>query len=311
MRCICWFFALIAASACKTPSSTSRLRAAADDTSPSTIDGDCHGKTVLVVTSESAVITLAGGLKYPTGYFLRELSDPLIALVRAGCLLQFATPTGLSPVVDSNSLELLWAYYPYPELKANAATYRAAAMQMATTIYGKLRFSVEDDRWQRISPEVQNYVRTTQKAQSGLTEIAPRSLATIADELEQADAAGSPSPYIGMMVPGGHVPMEDLKVSPTLGRVLNYFHKHLLPTALVCHAPVALLSTTQTEERTFTYKGYRVAVADRVSEQLLEQMGPLQNYHVTSYVDDDLDAGGAVLDQNPWPGFPTPLRPDF
>ncbi len=264
----------------------------------------CHGKTVLVVTSASGYITLKGGEQYPTGYFLRELTDPLIPLINAGCRFEFATPGGLSPVIDSNSLELLWAYYPYPELKAAAAAHRLAGIQVAESIYGKLRFSEEKPQWKRISTEVQAFVQDVEQRQAaaGLVERPVTSLEAVAERLAASDQAGAASPYVALLVPGGHVPMEDLKVSPALGRVMNHFHSHMLPTSLVCHAPVALLSTATVGP--MIYEGYTVSVADRVAEQLLEQMGPLQGYRVQSYVDDDLAAAGVKLDQNPWPGYP-------
>ena len=49
--------------------------------------------------------------------------------------------------------------------------------------------------------------------------------------------------FAGIMVPGGHAPMEDLLVNKNLGFLLRYFHKTKKPTALICHGPIALLST--------------------------------------------------------------------
>lgn len=49
--------------------------------------------------------------------------------------------------------------------------------------------------------------------------------------------------YAGIFLPGGHAPMEDLIVDKNLGKILNAFHKAGKPTALICHAPIALLST--------------------------------------------------------------------
>ena len=49
--------------------------------------------------------------------------------------------------------------------------------------------------------------------------------------------------YAGIMVPGGHAPMEDLLVNQDLGYLLRYFHGDNKPTALICHGPIALLST--------------------------------------------------------------------
>lgn len=49
--------------------------------------------------------------------------------------------------------------------------------------------------------------------------------------------------YVGIFLPGGHAPMQDLLKSQDLGKILKSFHDSQRPTALICHAPIALLST--------------------------------------------------------------------
>ncbi len=49
--------------------------------------------------------------------------------------------------------------------------------------------------------------------------------------------------FDAVYIPGGHAPMQDLLQDPALGRLLTQFHRHGKPTALVCHGPIALLST--------------------------------------------------------------------
>lgn len=48
--------------------------------------------------------------------------------------------------------------------------------------------------------------------------------------------------FDGIFLPGGHAPMEDLYKDSSLGRILRHFHRAQKSTALICHAPVALLS---------------------------------------------------------------------
>ena len=48
--------------------------------------------------------------------------------------------------------------------------------------------------------------------------------------------------YAGIVIPGGHAPMEDLLVNEDLGALLKYFHRTQKVTALICHGPIALLS---------------------------------------------------------------------
>lgn len=49
--------------------------------------------------------------------------------------------------------------------------------------------------------------------------------------------------FDAVYIPGGHAPMQDLLKSPALGRLLTDFHTRKQTTALVCHGPIALLST--------------------------------------------------------------------
>ena len=87
--------------------------------------------------------------------------------------------------------------------------------------------------------------------------------------------------YDAVYVPGGHAPMQDLLLSPALGKVLAAFHRDGKPTALVCHGPIALLSALP-DARAFTYKleqgatpaqpkwiyaGYRVTVFTNDEEE--------------------------------------------
>lgn len=48
--------------------------------------------------------------------------------------------------------------------------------------------------------------------------------------------------FDAIFVPGGHAPMQDLSVSPAMGKLLQAFHAAGKPTALVCHGPIALVS---------------------------------------------------------------------
>ncbi|MDP1136398.1 DJ-1/PfpI family protein, partial [Klebsiella pneumoniae] len=49
--------------------------------------------------------------------------------------------------------------------------------------------------------------------------------------------------FDAVYIPGGHAPMQDLLNSAELGKLLNDFHANNKTTALVCHGPIALLST--------------------------------------------------------------------
>ncbi|AGH82252.1 ThiJ/PfpI domain-containing protein [Psychromonas sp. CNPT3] len=49
--------------------------------------------------------------------------------------------------------------------------------------------------------------------------------------------------FDAIYVPGGHAPMNDLLKDKNMGALLTYFHNNQKVTALVCHGPIALLST--------------------------------------------------------------------
>lgn len=49
--------------------------------------------------------------------------------------------------------------------------------------------------------------------------------------------------FDAVFVPGGHAPLGDLVDNELLGKFLNHFHAESKPTGLVCHGPVALLSS--------------------------------------------------------------------
>lgn len=49
--------------------------------------------------------------------------------------------------------------------------------------------------------------------------------------------------FDAVFVPGGHAPLGDLVANELLGKFLNHFHSESKPTGLVCHGPVALLSS--------------------------------------------------------------------
>lgn len=62
----------------------------------------------------------------------------------------------------------------------------------------------------------------------------PKTLKTILSEgLDQ---------FVGIYVPGGHAPMNDLMQDPDLGEALRYFHQTSKPTALLGHGAIAALA---------------------------------------------------------------------
>lgn len=137
-----------------------------------------------------------------------------------------------------------------------------------------------------------------------------------------AIAAGDLNQYVGIFVPGGHAPMEDLWKDASLGKILRHFHGKNQPTALICHGPVALLSTLNkpeelgkaleashsasdkdtkktaaekpvTSKELWTYQGYRMTVFSDAEEKPNEPTA-LGGY-MKFYPEDALRAAGGKL----------------
>jgi len=110
--------------------------------------------------------------------------------------------------------------------------------------------------------------------------------------------------------------MEDLYRNKALGQILKHFHENKKPTALICHAPISLLSTLDNPEafgraveeqdqdritklrQGWIYNGYRMTTFS-TKEEKQEEPGGSDNAlggFVRFYPDEALDfAGGHVL----------------
>jgi putative intracellular protease/amidase len=60
---------------------------------------------VLVLLSDADHLDLKDGKRYPTGFYLNELMEPVKMLLEAGHQVTFATPDGRAPAVDKVSLD--------------------------------------------------------------------------------------------------------------------------------------------------------------------------------------------------------------
>ncbi|EOL8979195.1 type 1 glutamine amidotransferase domain-containing protein [Cronobacter turicensis] len=95
--------------------------------------------------------------------------------------------------------------------------------------------------------------------------------------------------FDAIYIPGGHAPMQDLLTSSALGQALAAFHAAGKPTALVCHGPIALLSTLPdapaftrqlaetghaAAQRGWIYAGYRMTVISNAEEEIAKGLLP-------------------------------------
>jgi putative intracellular protease/amidase len=123
------------------------------------------------------------------------------------------------------------------------------------------------------------------------------------------------SDYVGIFIPGGHAPMQDLSQDETLGKILTSFHTSGRPTGIICHGPTALLSTL-TDPVAFRkamvagdfnaaaklaagwpYAGYRLTVFSSGEEHAIEGQGNQLGGSVQFYAADALAQAGAHVDR--------------
>ncbi|KAK9831956.1 hypothetical protein WJX81_002916 [Elliptochloris bilobata] len=110
--------------------------------------------------------------------------------------------------------------------------------------------------------------------------------------------------YAGVFLPGGHAPLEDLKANADLGRILLHFHKAQRPTAIICHAPIALLSAQMAAPgKPWAYTGYKLTVYSNTEEMLNDLMW----WDTVPKAETALRKAGAAVRVS-WPLFPHIIR---
>lgn len=93
----------------------------------------------------------------------------------------------------------------------------------------------------------------------------------------------------GLYVPGGHAPIVDLAANAELGEILRYAHAAALPTAMLCHGPIATLAAMHDAQsfeqaliaddsagaraaaETWPYRGYRMTIFSNSEEAPVER----------------------------------------
>lgn len=190
---------------------------------------------ILVILSSQSHITLKGGKKHPTGFYLNELIVPLKAAMDAGYVPVFASPKGTPAVMDARSDSA-------ENFGGDVAKYKEAKSLLA-------------------------------KLSKGLS--APKPFYEVLGEGMDG--------FHGLLVPGGHAPMEDLVSEPNLAEILKQFHSRKKPTALICHGPVALLSTLPHAADFWVMMGNKsVAESGHVPKSLIEAW-PYAGYKMTVF----------------------------
>lgn len=122
--------------------------------------------------------------------------------------------------------------------------------------------------------------------------------------------------FDAVYIPGGHAPMQDLLVSRDLGRLLTDFHTKGKITALVCHGPIALMSTLNEPTQfaaqleagekprpgAWIYAGYNFTVISNQEEQQAKSL--LQGGEMKFYPQTALEQAGGRFSSNATPWTP-------
>jgi putative intracellular protease/amidase len=308
------------------------------------LQGDGSGGTILVVMSKSKTIDLKPAdpdksylpsvsiesdtsNDYITGVFARELSEPLEALSASGRYkFEFVSEDGEAPSWDVNGLELPWFFWgerdpiKFTQALVGAGRSRDAAVSLLQEAFGPLQFSPK-----QASPELEHAIKTW-NAWSGAptSAIAPKSLASVAAAIKDGTAN-----YAAVLVPGGHAPMADLAFNPDLGAIIADFHQKQKPIGVICHGPVALMSTLAITDyakgvdggwkwqtaadranrvsdwhamkdagANWEFDGYPITIESSAEEQIMEMVFA-GGRRVSYYVDGEMFKMGAVSAQAP------------
>lgn len=275
-------------------------------------------KRVLVVVSAATTIRLLADERhaardYVTGVFARELSEPLLVLAKEGYSFDFATPGGALPTWDINGLELPWFFWGDSEHfigdrmigdAIRSGRTRDEAVSVLMEAFGALKLSDKKTLSLLELPRAMKHWRTWE-ANEHLTPKKPKSLAEVAQNVTAAGAAER-FPYVGLLVPGGHAPMSDLAFDADMASILRVFHEKKIPSALICHGPAALMSTTgkknvdewramsESERAAWPYHGYTLTVESTFEEHIMEKAFA-SGQKVEYYVDGELERAGAKL----------------
>ncbi len=244
--------------------------------------------TVLVVLSSVDQLQLRDGQTYTTGFYFPELMTPLQMLMEAGYEVEFANPAGNEPVVDIRSDNASY----FGDVDGASDEARAAARAE----YAELR---------ELCTELgvcgeEGELRGTQPAHV---------LADVVENITSGEAE-----YVGVLVPGGHAPMQDLIVDPAYGALLRHYAGST-PIGLICHAPVSLIAAMPDPESFITafesddvaamdaqradwpFADAELAVFTTAEEQVAE--GRQLGGEVRFYPDALLEAAGATVTRGP------------
>ncbi|WP_444901815.1 DJ-1/PfpI family protein [Microbulbifer sp. SSSA007] len=251
-----------------------------------------NGKVLVVVSAADQLVLKSGGV-VESGYFVSELAETLRQLEANGYEFDIATPGGKIPTVDGYGLQMYfykaavvsnWPRYALSP-KAKAEEERSKDIATALKYFGKLRFSnrYANEEVSAFLDEIEQKIEHQQLVEKPMV-----SLESLVSEkkLEQ---------YDGIYIPGGHAPKTDLLFNEDLGDILTHFHENEKITAIICHAPIVLLTAmegvydpfvplTYEQKVNFIYKGYNITLGNKSEEVILENFLYLKGSRLQYYV---------------------------
>jgi putative intracellular protease/amidase len=255
-------------------------------------------KKILVIVSAADTFELAKGFKIESGYFISELGPTLRKLSAEGYSIDFATPGGKQPTIDTHGLDLNFYMIGGLTNASTAAAERDRDLKSAEQHFGRVKFSTN-----KVAPELENLLSDFKSKQIN-NKVTELPLLT----LEEMTAESKLNSYAGLYIPGGHAPKEDLVYSAALGTILRHFHENKKPTAIICHAPITLLSTmngwnfdvkvTDQMKANFPYLGYKITLGSAQEEWLLENLLYLRGQKLKYYVEKEAMEAGLIVNNN-------------
>ncbi|MEA2246267.1 MAG: hypothetical protein QOH46_796, partial [Solirubrobacteraceae bacterium] len=175
------------------------------------------------------------------------------------------------------------------ELLAPLRVFDQAGVDVTIATPGGVRPTVDEGS---LDPAMIGGEDQAEEMRRGLDAAADRLAAPV--RLEDVSA----SDYDGVFIPGGHGPMEDLAVSPDMGRLLVMLLDEGKVVASVCHGPAALLPATR-PDGTWAFADRRLAGFTNEEEQ---QAG-LADRAPWLLEDRMREAGGAISGGPAWEPF--------
>lgn len=261
----------------------------------------------------------------PTGFFLVEMAQVLKEF-EGDYEFTFATPDGLAPQLDVNSMSLAihaiektaskaiplgiqqsrrsFDAQSFRRRYADLADRREQEIQLLERHLGKIPVS---ELLPNTEPEVVQFRPELLRRLNHLPETTFHSLEELIRRHRDTTDAFSFGDFDFIHAPGGHAPMVDFRDNPWLGEALHVARESDVTISLICHAPLAVTSTVHRVDDAGTpytvtdnpFLAATISVVPKIGERIALRFGyprvPGKKTRVPYYVDEAIkEAGFAV-----------------